>query len=215
MESGSNLKIEIDTTGWFPLDPPQSGRWQSVTCDEIKIQAARQEATFPPLSDLGAMRRYFRQAIGTRGGALISCDVITVAGVDVIRTVSKYSAGRGYAMAYAACLTATFKNWIIELLISGSEDNFTGVREAVVTSELMETAGPSERRQWEQNVIPIEWKFERYEPGSRGDLAYLLSDDDKYDPRFPDHPLSRVRRWLRQARARVPSNAGQGFHRLR
>jgi hypothetical protein len=101
-------------------------------------------------------------------------------------------------MAYTASLTAPLANLVIELLISGSEDHFTGIREALITSELSQTAGPSEQRQPAQNVIPIEWKFERYEPGTRGDLAYLLSDDDKYDARFPDHPLSRIRRWLRR-----------------
>jgi hypothetical protein len=193
------LRIQIDASGWFPTDPPQSPpQWQSVTCDEMKIQATSREPEFPPLSDLAAVRRHFQRVIRTRAGALISCDVVSIGGMSMVRTVSKYRAGRGYAMAYTASLTATLENSVIELLIGGSEDNFTGVREAVVTSELSQRAGPSEQRQLAQNVIPIEWKFERYEPGIQGDLAYLLSDDDKYDARFPDHPLSRVRRWLRR-----------------
>jgi hypothetical protein len=74
----------------------------------------------------------------------------------------------------------------------------TGVREAMVVQELMQTAGPSERQQLANKIFPMEWKFERYEPGARGDLSFVISDDEKYDPRFPDHPLSSVRRLLRR-----------------
>jgi hypothetical protein len=101
-------------------------------------------------------------------------------------------------MAYAASLTAPLANLVIELLISASEDHFTGVREALIISELSQTAGPSEQRQLAQNVIPIEWKFERYEPGT-GEISRTYSaTTNKYDARFPEHPLSRVRRWLRR-----------------
>jgi hypothetical protein len=193
------LRIQIDASGWFPADPPQSPPlWQSVTCDDMKILATPPEVAFPQLSDLAAVRRHFQHVIRTRGGALISCDVVSIGGMAMVRTVSKYRTGRGAAMAYAASLTAPLASVVIELLISGSEDQFTGIREALIISELSQTAGASERRQLAQNVIPIEWKFERYEPGTQGDLAYLLSDDGKYDARFPEHPLSRVRRWLRR-----------------
>jgi hypothetical protein len=73
----------------------------------------------------------------------------------------------------------------------------TAILEALITHELMQTAGTSEEEQLKRGVIPIELKFERYRPGTRGDLAYLLSDDEKYDAAFPHHPLTRVRRWLR------------------
>ncbi len=46
-------------------------------------------------------------------------------------------------MAYTASLTAFCANWMIELLISGAEDNFTGVRETLIAAELLEAAGPS------------------------------------------------------------------------
>ncbi len=87
MDGGFNLSVDIDATAWFPPDTPQSGHWQSVTCDEIKIRATPRDIVSPALSDLGAVRRYFRQAIAARKGALISCDVIAVRGVDVVRTI--------------------------------------------------------------------------------------------------------------------------------
>jgi hypothetical protein len=101
-------------------------------------------------------------------------------------------------MGFTASLIVPVASWLVELAIRGTEDDFTGVREGVITWELTQTAGPPERQQLAWSVMPIEWHFERYEPGTRADLAYCVSDDEKCDPRFPDHPLTRVRRWLRR-----------------
>ena len=100
-------------------------------------------------------------------------------------------------MTYVASLAVPFDKSLLEVLITATEDSITGVREALITHELMLAAGASEKEQLRRNVFPIEWKFERYHPGTRGDLSYLLSDDEKYDASFPHHPLTRVRRWLR------------------
>jgi hypothetical protein len=193
------LMVQVDAAGWFPSDPWQSPPlWHSVTGDEMRILAGRLGAGFPKLSDLTIVRRHFQDETRKRGGALISCDVVQVGGSWMVRTVRKQRSGRARAMAYAGSLILSVVNSAVEVIISGSEDNVTGVREAIVASELLRAAGPSERAQLAQNKIPIEWSFERYEPRTRGDLAYLLSDDEKWDARFPNHALSRVRRWLRR-----------------
>ncbi len=207
------LIIDIDSVGWTNAteaarshtgqasasSPAFVPNWQNVTSDEMNVTAAAQTADFPDLNDIVSVRRYIRTLIMERGGAIISCDVAEVGKSTAVRCVSKYRAGEGQAMAYAAGLIVPLGKWVVELSIRGSEHGITGVREAIGTQELMEAAGPSERQQLKDKIFPIEWKFERYEPGTRGDLALVLSDGEAYDPRFPDHPLSRVRRSLRRA----------------
>jgi hypothetical protein len=144
-----------------------------------------------------AVRDYFRGIVAGRKGALISCDPIPGGSGPLARIVSKYHSGRAQAMTYVASLAVPFDNRLLELLVTASEDTVTGVREALITHELMLAAGESEKEQLKRNVFPIEWKFERYHPGTRGEIAYLLSDDEKHDAAFPHHPLTRVRRWLR------------------
>jgi hypothetical protein len=205
----ATLIIDIDFVGWTsttesgglagvtPASPAALvPKWQNVTGDEMSIQAEPLAGTFPELNEIVNVRRHSRHVIGQRGGALISCDVIAVGELMAVRCVSKYRADRGRAMAYAAAIMVPVATCVVELSIRGSEHAVTGVREAIVQQELTQTAGPSERQQLQNGIIPIEWKFERYEPGTRADLAYLLSDDEKYDCRFPDHPLSSVRRLL-------------------
>jgi hypothetical protein len=41
-----------------------------------------------------------------------------------------------------------------------------------------------------------EWARDPYEPSDRSPIRRNLSDDEQYDARFPEHPLSRARRYL-------------------
>jgi hypothetical protein len=70
------------------------------------------------------------------------------------------------------------------------EHGTTGVREAMVTQELL-AAG-------EMTLDDYETKFsgDPYDPSYAGverRLLRFLSDDARYDARFPDHPLTKVR----------------------
>ena len=189
-------RITIDATGWHATN--DSGRWQSVSSDEMKVQISVLQEPFPEWGDVSAVRDYFRRAVAQRPGALISCDPIENAEPAMFRIVYKYPAGRGYALTFEASLAVPMGNVLLQLLISSSEDTFTGTREAFVLQELLTKAGPSESAQWAKNVVPIEWRFERYQPGTRGAWAYFVSDDERYDVVYPNHPLTRVRRWLRR-----------------
>ena len=193
------VRVRIDSCGWINALKPGTIAWQSVTSDEMKVQILELRSLFPNVSDLPAVRESFRGVIQSRKGALISCDPVPGAALPTITVISKYPAGRGYAMSYVAAIFTVIDAQLLELFISGSEDNFTGVREAMITHELMGTATPAQMEQFNKGIIPIEWKFERYHPGTRSsELAYLLSDDEKYDVRYPNHPLTRVRRAIRR-----------------
>jgi hypothetical protein len=208
----ATLIIDIDCAGWTsiteaagpaaaaPANSPPGlvPNWQNVTGDEMCIKVEPLSGVFPDLNDIAGVRRHFRNLIGQRGGAIVSCDIAAVGELAAVRCVSKYRAGQGPAMAFTAAITIPLAPWVVELSIRGSEQGTTGVREAMVLQELMQTARPSERQQLANRIFPMEWKFERYEPGARGDLSFVVSDDEKYDPRFPDHPLTSVRRLLRR-----------------
>jgi hypothetical protein len=67
------------------------------------------------------------------------------------------------------------------------EQGHTGVREAVVTTEALRAgvieidAGAGKVKHW----------FRMYDRNSR--TIRSIADDESYDVRFPDHPLSRIR----------------------
>lgn len=78
--------------------------------------------------------------------------------------------------------------------VIAGEHGTTGVREAMVTQELI-AAG-------EMTTDDYERKFsgDPYDPSYAGverSLLRFLSDDARYDDRFPDHPLTKVRAILK------------------
>jgi hypothetical protein len=69
----------------------------------------------------------------------------------------------------------------------------TGEREAIITAELMESGKLSldeYQRSWAQD--PYEPEYAEVD----GSVLRFLSDDACYDSRFPNHPLTKVRRVL-------------------
>ena len=77
--------------------------------------------------------------------------------------------------------------------VIAGERGTTGVREAVITAELM-NSGKLTFKNFERL-----WARDPYDPGYRGvDVSVLrfMSDDERYDERFPAHSLSKVRRIL-------------------
>jgi hypothetical protein len=69
----------------------------------------------------------------------------------------------------------------------------TGMREAVITAELMNSAKLTMQdydRSWAQD--PYDHSY----GGVDRSVLRFASDDESYDARFPEHPLSKIRRVL-------------------
>ncbi len=78
------------------------------------------------------------------------------------------------------------------------EQGHTGVREAVVTTEALR-AGVIELDTAAGKVK--HWFKDAYDSNYDSRTVRSIADDESYDVRFPDHPLSRIRRFLRQIEA--------------
>ena len=77
--------------------------------------------------------------------------------------------------------------------IVAAERGKIGVREAMVTDELIKT-GKLTIQEFEGS-----WAQDPYDPSYRGvdrSVLRFISDNDCYDERFPNHPLSKIRRAL-------------------
>jgi hypothetical protein len=78
--------------------------------------------------------------------------------------------------------------------IAAREHGTTGLREAIITTELF-NAGRMTLEAYERS-----WASDPYDAGYRGvdrSVLRFVSDDESYDERFPQHPLSKVRRILK------------------
>jgi tetratricopeptide (TPR) repeat protein len=196
--------IHLDLTGWFEvgLQKRTLRTWESVTTESLTLEIRRPPQDMPELENLHGTRLCYRERLRGLRGALISCDSVLAGNLPAIKTVFKAPAGNARAMSFTVELLVGVQERIVSLIVSGSEFGITGIREGFVLAELAKSASPQQSEQLKRGEVPLEWKFERYEPGTRGEFAYVLSDEESYDNRFPTHPLTIVRRrmhWLQQS----------------
>jgi hypothetical protein len=189
----------MDLAGWEQVDGANPTSWESVTADKMNLTCRVREKEFPDLDDIAAVRRVFRTKFLDQHAGLVSCDQQDIQGRRAVRVIAKRFSGQGQALRFMGILVIPISDWIVELMIEGSEIFPSGVRDAIILSELASSAPAELVASMKPGAIPLEWKFERYDPSKTHGLSYTVMDDEKYDLRFPDHPLSRVRRWLRRA----------------
>jgi len=146
--------------------------------------------------DLAQFRNLAREVASSRGGGLLEAERMMGRSGDA--WVMTYKVLLRPAYRFTGMVFVEYSGHPFIWTVVDGEGGDTGTREAIITSELME-AGELTPSKYE-----AAW-HDPYEPGFDGvDHACLrfISDDARYDKRFPEHPLSRVREiqhWLLSA----------------
>ena len=171
------VQLLFDTTG---LDRGPDGWVNPGTGDDFRIAELAGNATSLPLARLDELRRSLTTDLAGEA-CLIEANVVAVDGLPALQYLIKAPnprTGRGVVYLVANIVPREGK-W---LQLNGifPEGADTGMREAAVAAEV----GPA-------GMYPPH----PYVPGVRPVLPYSIADDRRYDGRFPDHPVSRARRW--------------------
>jgi len=184
--------VSFDDTS-FTLQGDQDGArvWHSAQGDAIGLfyfdKVPDISASLDSVDDL---RSFYRSSVMAAGLAVIEIERLTILGVVAIRTVFKAPQESG-GMTYLGAITLPFREFSYVIKAQCGEHGVTGVREAVL---LVEMAGAGQvdlanvsRGEWSG------WMQDPYDASVRAPLMRNLAEDERYDARFPDHPLSRVR----------------------
>lgn len=182
--------VELTMPGWKE-EAPQNGRrlWRDLNGDVVSLTALP-ESEFPDLAATASIEKWARPKAEASSAGLIEAKPIATAlgaGLYLI-----YKRLRIPAYTYTLMLIVPSKGhfWCVVC----AERGMTGVREAVVTAELM-NAGKLTFESYATS-----WASDPFDPNYKGvDTSVLrfLSDDESYDERFPDHPLSKIRQILK------------------
>lgn len=146
-----------------------------------------------PWEDIRQLHHEARQLAESAGGGLIEAETLSCGGTWAVRLIYKRLQIPAYVFTgmFFAPLAHQYLVWT---MVDGERET-TGIREAVVTSRLYENGEFKSLQDYEHL-----WAKDPYDPEYQGvDRSVLrsLSDDDRYDAEFPDHPLSRVRAFQR------------------
>jgi len=146
------------------------------------------------LSDLNGVRAVYRDLAERNSAALIEADVVDFCGMQSVCTIIKIRM-QPTGLVFIGSYTLPFANESYVLKIQATETGITGIREAAIIA--ME---PHFEIDEETGKI-AGWEQDPYDPSYRGTFMMNRADDRRYDERFPDHPLSLVRKHLRELRS--------------
>ena len=148
------------------------------------------------LSNPQAAKDFYRQQCDENSGAMLFAEVLPVSGFETLCGVFKYRAPvpNSLAMLYVGILWLPFADCNFQINVEAMEQGTTGLRETGV--RLMEP------QIWDDPpdaptvvVASAEEMFSRMRAAR---VKELPSDAERFDVKFPDHPLSLVRYRLRE-----------------
>jgi tetratricopeptide repeat protein len=193
---GALRTIQFDTTGWKPMKVAADVlEWRDDLNNRLRVGFyARPADSFGEQSDIASLRALCRLRADAGGGAIVSVETATIAGIRCPKVINKYERRPGYE--YDGAIIIPLRDSHFEIIMNATEHGTTGVREAVVTNQLlaMGELDLSGLKTTQPGPAPIPgWFVDPYDRGYDGRVLHSPSDDSRLDALFPDHPLSRVR----------------------
>lgn len=144
------------------------------------------------IEDENAIRCFYRTTAEANSVALVEADVVKLDGLRAVRTVLKVRlVPRGFA--FLGSFTIPFAQCSFVLKFQSLERGTTGAREAAV----MVIEGARFSVDEESGKI-LGWAQDPYDPSYQGSFMRNFADDSRFDKAFPEHPLSKVRRYLEE-----------------
>jgi hypothetical protein len=192
--------VTFDTTGLRLEDESGESRvWRSPAGDGVGLYH------IPLRPDIGAdlqsideVRRFYRVTVADSGGAIIEVDTRTLSGCTAVRVIVKVQQQQQqqpHGMTYVGSITLPFRDFSFVAKAQCEERGTAGVRDSVVMDEALREG----RVMIDAETQLLQgWMCDPYDSTLGGGFHRNLSEAPEYDERFPDHPLSRLRRIMRQ-----------------
>ena len=182
------MAINFDTTGLQPDPSKGPDSWiDPATGDGIALQYCEGdpfEAAW--MHDMAALRRGFAHMYA-KMGCLIEVELVPLGNARAVHQLVKVPLPNAPAgQLFLSTFTLTKAGRYAQLMRFMPETGITGTREVMISQRL---------------GMPQDWVLPHpFDPGLESALPFHRGDDPAWDPQFPDHPLSRARRWAAHVR---------------
>ena len=189
--------VHLDMHGWSEEVASQGRAWHDSQGNVLGLDIPKTPLRLPDFTDEVAIQVWSRRLAESRHAGLI--EVRVVAGIVGVALGLIHKRLQKPAYIFTGHLLVPGEEFFQAWTVIAGERGTTGVREAVITAELMNN-GELTIEDYERS-----WAQDPYDATYRGvdrSVLRFVSDDERYDERFPDHPLSTVRRVL----AALPSS---------
>lgn len=177
------MVVTFDTSGLQRVD---EATWSHpATGDWINLKLNNSPLTEPAwLENIPAMRRNLAIEYAQMG-CLIEAEPVVLGGVrGVVQVVKVPIPNAPSGQVFLANIFLAKADRHVMFGCAAEERGITGVRETTIMAKL--------------GLMMDGWVMPHpYAPELKGALPYHRGDDPAWDAQFPDHPLSRVRAWVR------------------
>jgi hypothetical protein len=141
------------------------------------------------LADVDGIRRFYRDMLVANDMGMIECDVVGFGGVKAVYLLAKLLLEpRGFIFIGSYTLSRRDQSFVLKY--QAIESGATGVREASVMAML-----PQHEVDVTSNRI-VGWCSDPYDDSLEYSVMRNKADAAEFDTTFPDHPLSRTRRFM-------------------
>lgn len=168
----------LDLAGFTAREP---GMWTDAAGLVLSVHFFPLVPDLPaPLHEFERLRTALAAGVGRHGGGLVEAVPGTVHGVPAVRQLIKVRLpGAAHGQGFLGSWTVPKAACSMVLKVQAAEGGLTGVREAMVLNEV---------------GLDAYFRPHPYSSGEQfGGLPYHVADDERWDARFPDHPLTQVR----------------------
>lgn len=185
--------VTIPDQGWTKVsEDDEAIRWVNPQQSAlIVLHFFDKEPDLPTAKDLDYLKKFYRNIAAASNGGVIETDIINLHNIPCVKTIIKIPQ-QETGMAYIASITIPFENCSYVVKIQADEIGITGMRDALILDRLHK-AGEVEIE--EENIK--NWFEDPYDPDFRQGTLMNQSELEKYDPEFPEHPLSVARSLIR------------------
>ncbi len=183
-------ELRFELSGWSEREPKEGRRLWSGPDDSVLVADLTAER-WNSLS-AGELRKKARAIAESSGGGLVEVSTLACPTGNAVQLIYK-SRSQMPAYVYTGVFIVPVQGGSVLWTVVAGECRMTGIRESVVTTELM-NAGKLNLEDYQRS-----WAQDPYDQSYRGvdrSVLRFLSDDAQFDSQFPDHPLTKVRHVL-------------------
>ena len=169
----------VDAELVYERDAGHAHVWCFPDGDRVGVFFFNLEPDLPRLPDLAPFVSQLRDRTVASGARPVECEMDPIAGIPALRQIVKIPQ-QPSGMTYVGSFTLPFAKFSYVIQVQCEERGMTGVREAALLEEAIAA-----------NEVTIDPESPHPIPGTWD------PDSERYDERFPAHPLTRLRRHLR------------------
>ena len=140
------------------------------------------------------LQNNYRKIAYESGGAIIEVKKVKLGSFDTIKTIIKFKM-KSAGICYIGSYTIPFKNFSYVVKMQCIEQGATGMRDAILL-EMMIRNGKVQLG--EEGGIMKGWMRDPYDDSIQLPFMMNLSESEEFDNMFPKHPLSRMRKYLKE-----------------